>query len=126
MEDEDNAPNAYLQLIQSVWAESRACWYNTILEYSVLARLSAHIPTGSSACTYLAQYPRLPYRYNLFIYSVHGLCSLHILLLLSIYISYILSIYVYILPTEVTAAENLLSRNPPVICAKNPHLFPGN
>ena len=38
MEEEDIAPNTYVQLIQSVWAESRAFTLH-ILEYSVLARL---------------------------------------------------------------------------------------
>ena len=51
----------------------KVCTY-TILEYCLLARLSAHTDWISSM--YLAQYPRLPfcglmyiYTYNLFIYS---------------------------------------------------------
>ena len=43
MENEDFAPNTYLQLIQSGWAESCACsTVYTILQYSVLAQLSAY------------------------------------------------------------------------------------
>jgi len=48
----------YIQLIQSVWAESRAC----MLEYNILARLSAH--SDWISCTYvgyLAQYPRFQF-----------------------------------------------------------------
>ena len=50
MEDEDFAPNTYLQLIQSVWAESRASTLYSSILY-VHARLSAH--TYWISCMYI-------------------------------------------------------------------------
>ena len=41
MEDEGIVPNTQIQLMKSVWTESRACTLH-ILEYSVLARISAN------------------------------------------------------------------------------------
>jgi len=56
MEDEDIASNTYVQLIQSIWAESSAC---TLCWNIVLARLSSH--SNWISCLHLAQYPRLPF-----------------------------------------------------------------
>ena len=64
MDDEDIAPYTYLQLIQSVWAES-LCWNIHI----VLARLSAN--TDWISCMYLAQYPRLPFCVLFYIYNLY-------------------------------------------------------
>ena len=80
MEDDDIAPNMYITA-DPVGMGRTACLY-TILENSVLARLSAH--TGLDQLyvgTYLAQYPGFPFCvlfyciYNLLFYGVilvHG------------------------------------------------------
>ena len=57
MEDEDIAPNT-VHTADPVGMDRKSCLY-TILEYSGLARLSAH--TNWIRCLYLAQYPRLPF-----------------------------------------------------------------
>ena len=49
-----------VQLIQSIWAESRAL--NTILEYSVMARLSGH--SDRINCLNLPQFPRRPFFFD--------------------------------------------------------------
>ena len=51
MEDEDIAPNTYLQLIQLVWAE--IVTVHTIFHHGVL--------TDWISCMDLAPYPRLPF-----------------------------------------------------------------
>ena len=57
MEDEDIAPNT-VHIADPVGMGGKSCLY-TILEYSVLAQLSAHTDWISSV--YLALYPRLPF-----------------------------------------------------------------
>ena len=49
--------------------DRRGCCLYTILEYSVLARLSAHADWIS--CMYLAQYPRLPFCGLIYIQLIH-------------------------------------------------------
>ena len=71
MEDEDITSNAY-QLIQPVWAESRASVY-TILESGVQARLSAS-GTDWISCMYLAQYPCLPFCGLIYTQLIHLRC----------------------------------------------------
>ena len=56
--ENENISAKYIQLIQSVGMGRKSCLY-TMLEYCVLARLSAH--TDWISCMYLAQYPRLPF-----------------------------------------------------------------
>jgi len=53
MEDDENAPNSSMQLIQTAGAESHAS--TTVFQdwnIVVLERFSAHIPTGSAVCMY--------------------------------------------------------------------------
>ena len=58
MEDEDIAPTMYTELIQLVGMCRKSCLC-TLLQYSVLARLSDQ--TNWISCRYLAHYSRLPF-----------------------------------------------------------------
>ena len=68
MEDEDIAPNRdMVQLIQSVWTDSRACtlYWNRVYWRDILS-----VPTGL-AVPYLAQYPRLQFCELIYIQLIH-------------------------------------------------------
>ena len=74
MEDEDIAPNSkYIQLIQSVWAESRACSYNTGIKCPA-ATFCPYLL--DQLYMYLAQFLRLPFCGLISIQFLH-LCILH-------------------------------------------------
>ena len=75
MEDEDIEPNSYIGTADPVCMGRNLSLY-TMLEYSILARRSAHIDWIS--CMNLAQYPRLPFCVQFYIQLIILLTALYI------------------------------------------------